>query len=586
LILTDLEDVAMSFVHPAMTGLKAPLEAFHDATGGNLQEIAELFAAMSGQFLPPEILCQLMGVELGGGEGLPTASKEQLLRGIEAALDDGDTAEKYAPIIEAQTGGLEARRELARKKEAFEMSEEVALDIEGRLLQRMKADEDLKKHIAMGREVHDAWRQSGQDLTDSAYFPCVVIGPMVLAFDRILAGAHGSILSKEERETMGLSELDDSVSFVLAKMQKHRACLGGKVAQAQAERIAWIADEVTGTPLPADILNNEKLLASTDSAIAASVNEGSFQDKVESVLQDVSLGTSDDRVKVVEGMIATAVASGASKAGATDGYAGCVLTACVSALNVERGIAIEGGAADAVRAVRRKIGDRFFRKKWLPLESNPDIFNGLGAQLGMPPNVCFHEVFGLDPDLLAMVPSPASAVLVCFPLTESYKQKATSIQTLSSVQGLYFMRQTIPNACGTIALVHAYANLPGGGGDGWLANFVGATQGMDSLERAKALEEDESLAVAHNDMAKRGDTNVAAFTESGPKGSFNAVLHFICYVHAQGKIYELDGLKSGPIQVGEGSAEDLLGVAAAVVSKYAQEADEVRINLLALAPAQ
>jgi len=112
----------MSFVHPAMTGLKAPLEAFHDATGGNLQEIAELFAAMSGQFLPPEILCQLMGVELGGGEGLPTASKEQLLRGIEAALDDGDTAEKYAPIIEAQTGGLEARRELARKKEAFEVS--------------------------------------------------------------------------------------------------------------------------------------------------------------------------------------------------------------------------------------------------------------------------------------------------------------------------------------------------------------------------------------------------------------------------------------------------------------------------------
>ena len=49
----------------------------------------------------------------------------------------------------------------------------------------------------------------------------------------------------------------------------------------------------------------------------------------------------------------------------------------------------EGGAlclasVDAVKRTRRKIGDRFFRKKWLPLEANPDVFNALGEQLGLP----------------------------------------------------------------------------------------------------------------------------------------------------------------------------------------------------------
>jgi len=51
-----------------------------------------------------------------------------------------------------------------------------------------------------------------------------------------------------------------------------------------------------------------------------------------------------------------------------------------------------------------------------------------------------------------------------------------------------------------------------------------------------------------------------------------------------GKIYELDGLKAGPVEVGSGSADELLSVAAGVVQKYAADAEEHRISLMALAP--
>lgn len=40
------------------------------------------------------------------------------------------------------------------------------------------------------------------------------------------------------------------------------------------------------------------------------------------------------------------------------------------------------------------------------------------------------------------------------------------------------------------------------------------------------------------------------------------------------------------VQVGVGGADELLPIAAGVVQRYAAEADEVRINIMALAPAQ
>jgi hypothetical protein len=55
------------------------------------------------------------------------------------------------------------------------------------------------------------------------------------------------------------------------------------------------------------------------------------------------------------------------------------------------------------------------------------------------------------------------------------------------------------------------------------------------MERACCLEEDETLAKAHNEMASQGDTDVSKFTDSGPKSAYNVVLHFVCYVHCGGE---------------------------------------------------
>ena len=156
------------------------------------------------------------------------------------------------------------------------------------------------------------------------------------------------------------------------------------------------------------------------------------------------------------------------------------------------------------------------------------------------------QVWSLDAEMLAcaeMVPSPAYAVLVCFPLTAEYRKAAGIAAVSGDGTGPYFMRQTVPNACGTVALVHAFAALPlemqqlavktDSPHSDWLGSFVAKTQAQDAMQRAAALEDDEALSASHNTMAAQGDTNVEAFQAPGAADNdYKAVMHFVAYVRS------------------------------------------------------
>ncbi|AQK73208.1 Ubiquitin carboxyl-terminal hydrolase 3 [Zea mays] len=224
-------------------------------------------------------------------------------------------------------------------------------------------------------------------------------------------------------------------------------------------------------------------------------------------------------------------------------------------------------------------------KRWIPLEANPDVMNQFIWGLGVSERaVQFCDVYGLDDELIALVPHPVLAVLFLYPFTslDEENKEESSVSAKSTAGGkdlskkVYFTKQTIGNACGTIGVIHAIGNatsqikLVEGS---YFGKFYKQTADMDPVQRAAFLEEDDEMEDAHSIAASAGDTNI----------NLDVNVHFVCFSCVDGELYELDGLKSQPTPHGPSSPETLLQDAAEVIkARIAENPNSMNFNVMAL----
>ncbi|KAJ0970694.1 hypothetical protein J5N97_018653 [Dioscorea zingiberensis] len=218
-------------------------------------------------------------------------------------------------------------------------------------------------------------------------------------------------------------------------------------------------------------------------------------------------------------------------------------------------------------------------KRWLPLEANPEVMNQFVWGLGVPENeVEFNDVYGLDDELLDMVPKPVLAVIFLFPWSDQVEEeRKKSGGEKEPCKQVYFTKQTVDNACGTIAVLHALGNatskikLVEGS---YFDRFFKATANMDPVERAAFLEADREMEDAHSVAATAGDTEAKPIVEE----------HYICFTCVDGELYELDGMRFQPILHGPSSPSSLLQDAAKVIKAKIQKypADSMNFNVMAL----
>ena len=183
-------------------------------------------------------------------------------------------------------------------------------------------------------------------------------------------------------------------------------------------------------------------------------------------------------------------------------------------------------------------------------------------KLGLSKKVAFHDVFSIDdPDLLAFVPRPAHALLLVFPVNDTYEKfRIQEDSGKSEYAGsgpeevVVWYKQTIGNACGLIGLLHGVSNGPARsliepGSD--LAKLVQDATPLNPTERAELLYESQALENAHQTAATVGDT-------SAPSANDEVDLHYVCFVKSTktNHMWEMDGRRKGPLDRGQLSQDE------------------------------
>lgn len=207
------------------------------------------------------------------------------------------------------------------------------------------------------------------------------------------------------------------------------------------------------------------------------------------------------------------------------------------------------------------------------------MLNDYLKAVGVDTKLEFIDVLGFDEDLLAMVPQPAKAILLLYPISESNRRRTQNLSLTQVEQPqVHFIRQFIGNACGTIALLHCVATLsPDEIGNGLFSEILTGGQGISPVERGNLLVKMESLAVVHSTLSNQGQSDVPTDTACD--------LHYSAFVNVGGHLFELDGQEPHPIDHGEST--DLLCDATSIIKKI-MELDPSNFNftVIALAPPQ
>jgi len=218
------------------------------------------------------------------------------------------------------------------------------------------------------------------------------------------------------------------------------------------------------------------------------------------------------------------------------------------------------------------------RSKWLPLEANPEVIARYCHTLGGPENIQFVDILSVEDWALKDVPRPVLAVMLLFVVKD---KEAKGVENPKSEgDSLWFVKQTISNACGTISLLHTVYNLPEEfplAKGKFFDTLLQATKSKTPEERAKALENDSSIEAAHLEAEKEGQSRV-------PQPDENIDTHFVTFVPKDGSIYELDGRHGNPIKWGKTAKGSFLEDVVALIKKeyMAKDPEEVRFSLIAV----
>jgi len=212
------------------------------------------------------------------------------------------------------------------------------------------------------------------------------------------------------------------------------------------------------------------------------------------------------------------------------------------------------------------------------IESDPGVFTELVNKFGVA-GVQVEELWSLDKEQFSDL-KPVYGLVFLFKWT-SDDEPAGSIVQDSRLDKIFFAKQVINNACATQAILSVLMNIedPAVTLGPTLAEFKEFCGAFDAGMKGLTLSNSDQIRSVHNSFARQ---TLFEF-DSKKADKDDDVFHFVSFIPINGRIYELDGLKAGPIDhgpAGEDWTENVRPIIEARMQKYQQ--GEIHFNLMAV----
>jgi len=190
-----------------------------------------------------------------------------------------------------------------------------------------------------------------------------------------------------------------------------------------------------------------------------------------------------------------------------------------------------------------------------------------------------EELWSLDKENFAEL-KPVHGLVFLFKWTPDNDPAGSVVQD-SRLESIFFARQVINNACATQAIMSVLMNIEDSGVSlgTTLQEFKEFCGALDAETKGLALSNSDQIRSVHNSFARQ---TLFEF-DSKKADKDDDVFHFVSFVPINGRIYELDGLKAGPVDhgpAGEDWTDAVRPVIEARMMKYTQ--GEIHFNLMAV----